>query len=153
MTSNAIHSVSFRLAGLSGGKYCLFCIQQIYFRDERWTFLGNQILHRRSWIISIQNLFILSIQFPSAFAQVSSSSHVRKRPAGQVCIGEAFSKLAKCKRDCGKWKILTRNGATYAAIPILQRARAADEELTGCRVAAQQVESVCRTFELCVSMS
>ncbi len=49
-----------------------------------------------------------------------------KRPAGQVCIGEAFSKH---ERDSGKWKILTRNVATYAAIPIPQRARA-DEELT-----------------------
>ncbi len=32
---------------------------------------------------------------PSAFVKVSSSSRDRKRPAGQVCIGEAFSKLAK----------------------------------------------------------
>ncbi len=31
MTSNAIQGVSFRLVGLSAGKYCLFCIQQIYF--------------------------------------------------------------------------------------------------------------------------
>ncbi len=31
MTSNAIRSISFRLAGLSAGKYSLFCIQQIYF--------------------------------------------------------------------------------------------------------------------------
>ncbi len=38
----------------------------------------------------------------SAFVQVSSSSHDRKRPAGQVCIGEAFSKLAKYERDSGK---------------------------------------------------
>ncbi len=40
---------------------------------------------------------------------MSSSSRVRKRPAGQVCIGEAFSKLAKYERDSGKWKMLTRN--------------------------------------------
>ncbi len=66
---------------------------------------------------------------PSAFVQVSSSSRDRKRPAGQVCVGEAFSKLAKYKRDSGKWKMPTRNVATYAAIPIPQRARA-DEELT-----------------------
>ncbi len=46
---------------------------------------------------------------PSAFVKVSSSSRVRKRPAGQVCIGEAFSKLAKYERDSGKWKMLTRN--------------------------------------------
>ncbi len=46
MTSNAIHGVSFRLAGLSAGKYSLF-------EFERWTLLGNQILHRRSGIISI----------------------------------------------------------------------------------------------------
>ncbi len=59
---------------------------------------------------------------PSAFVQVSSSSRDRKRPAGQVCIGEAFSKLAKYKRDGSKWKILTRNVATYAAIPIPQSA-------------------------------
>ncbi len=53
-----------------------------------------------------------------------------KRPAGQVCIGEAFSKLAKYERDSGKMKMLTKNVATYAAIPIPQRARA-DEELLG----------------------
>ncbi len=67
---------------------------------------------------------------PSAFVQVSSSSRDRKRPAGQVCIGEAFSKLAKYERDSGKWKMLTRNVATYAAIPTPQRACAAAEELT-----------------------
>ncbi len=66
---------------------------------------------------------------PSAFVQVSSSSRDRKLP-GQVCVGEAFSKLAKYKRDSGKWKMLTRNVATYATIPIdSQRARA-DEELS-----------------------
>ncbi len=36
----------------------------------------------------------------------------------------------KYERDSGKWKILTRNVATYAAIPIPQRTRATDEELT-----------------------
>ncbi len=61
--------------------------------------------------------------------QVSSSSRDRKRPAGQVCVGEAFSKLAKYERDSSKWKIPTRNVETYAANPIPQRARA-DEELT-----------------------
>ncbi len=66
----------------------------------------------------------------SAFVQVSSSSRDRKRPDDQVCIGEDFSKLAKYKRDSGKWKMLTRNVATYGAIPFPQRARAADEELT-----------------------
>ncbi len=66
---------------------------------------------------------------PSAFVQVSSSSRDRKRPAGQVCVGEAFSKLTKYERDSGKWKMPTRNVATYAVIPIPQRARA-DEELT-----------------------
>ncbi len=67
---------------------------------------------------------------PSAFVQVSSNSRDRKCTAGQVCIGEAFSKLAKYERDRGKWKMLTRNVATYAAIPIPQKARAADKELT-----------------------
>ncbi len=66
---------------------------------------------------------------PSAFVQVSSSSRDRKRPAGQVCIGEALSKLAKYKRDSGKWKMPTRNVATYTVTPIPQRART-DEELT-----------------------
>ncbi len=66
----------------------------------------------------------------SACTQVSSSSRDRKRPAGQVCIDKAFSKLAKYEQDSGKWKMLTRNVATYAAIPIPQRARAAHEELT-----------------------
>ncbi len=58
--------------------------------------------------------------------QVSSSPRDRKR---QVCVGEAFSKLAKYERDSGKWKMPTRNVETYAAIPIPQRARA-EEELT-----------------------
>ncbi len=66
---------------------------------------------------------------PAAFVQVSSSSRDRRCSAGQVCIGEAFSKLVKYERDSGEWKMLT-NVATYAAIPIPQRARAADEELT-----------------------
>ncbi len=60
---------------------------------------------------------------------MSSSSRDRKRPAGQVCIGEAFCKLAKYERDRGKWKMLTLNVATYAAIPIQQRAHSAHEEL------------------------
>ncbi len=74
---------------------------------------------------------------PSAFVQVSSSSRDRKRPADQVCVGEAFSKLAKYKRDSGKWKMPTRNVATYAAIPIPQRARA-DEELTAACLVTEQ---------------
>ncbi len=36
---------------------------------------------------------------PSAFVQVSSCSRDRKRLAAQVCIGEAFSKLAKYERE------------------------------------------------------
>ncbi len=79
---------------------------------------------------------------PSAFVQMSSSSGDRKHPAGQVCIGEAFSKLAKYERDSGKWKMLTRNMATYAAIPIPQRARATDEELT-CPLAWWQNSEMC----------
>ncbi len=67
---------------------------------------------------------------PSAFVQVSSNSRDRKRPAGQVCIGEAFSKLAKCEQDSGEWKMLTRNMGTYAALPIPQRAHSAHKELT-----------------------
>ncbi len=67
---------------------------------------------------------------PSAFVQVSSSARDRKCPAGQVCIGEAFSKLAKYERDSGKWKMLTRNVTTYPTIPIPHNARAADKELT-----------------------
>ncbi len=100
---------------------------------------------------------------PSVFVQVSSSSRDRKRPAGQVCVGEAFSKLAKYKRDSGRWKMPTRNVAAYAAIPIPQRARADEELMPACSVAeqwtvykpdtTQQVESVYRTFELCVSTS
>ncbi len=81
------------------------------FSDERLTFLGNQILHRRSGIISIH------VIHPPLYK--SSSSR------------EAISKLAKYERDRGKWKMLTRNVATYAAILIPQMSvRAADEELT-----------------------
>ncbi len=73
------------------------------------------------------------------FVQVSSSSRDRKRLAGQVCIGEAFSNLAKYKRDSSKWK--TRNVATYDSIPIPQRVRAAGEELT-CLLGGGIVNSV-----------
>ncbi len=81
----------------------------------------------------------LHSRHPSAFVQVSSSSRHRKCPDDQVCIGEAFSKLAKYEQDVGKWKMLTRNVATYGAIPIPQKARAADEELNApaCLVAEQ----------------
>ncbi len=59
---------------------------------------------------------------PSAFVKVSSSSRVRKRPAGQVCIGEAFFKLAKYERDSGKWKMLTRNiyNKYISAVKVMQ---------------------------------
>ncbi len=108
---------------------------------------------------------------PYAFVQVCSCSHDRTRLAGQgIC--EPFAKLAKYKQDGCKWKMLTRNVATCPAIPIPQRALA-DKELTcplawwrsnePCRLhrtwqlshwfATQQVESVYRTFEPCVSMS
>ncbi len=60
---------------------------------------------------------------PSVFVQVFSSSRNRKRTAGQVCIGEDFSKLAKYKRDSIKWKMQTKNVETYAAIATPQRAR------------------------------
>ncbi len=59
----------------------------------------------------------------------NTTSPICERPAGQVSIGEVFSKLAKYEGDSGKCKMPTRNVATYAAIPIPQRARA-DEELT-----------------------
>ncbi len=65
--------------------------------------LENQILHRRSGIISFMS--------PIHVCKVSSSSRDRKRPAGQVCVGEAFSKLAKYERDSDKWKMSTRNVA------------------------------------------
>ncbi len=72
----------------------------------------------------------LRIKASAKCINVNVSSCDHKRPAGQVCIGEVFSKLAKYERDSGKWKMLTRNVATNGAIPIPQRARAADEELT-----------------------
>ncbi len=83
--------------------------------------MGNQILHHRSGIISIR-------VHPSAFVQVSSSSRDRKRPAGQVCVGEASpnwpntSETAvngRCQQEM--WHIRRD--------PIPQRARA-DDELT-----------------------
>ncbi len=50
---------------------------------------------------------------PIRVCKVSSSSRDRKRPAaGQVCVGEAFSKLAKYERDSDKWKMSTKNVAT-----------------------------------------
>ncbi len=44
MTSNAIHGVSFRMAGLRAGKYSLFCIQQIYFVMSDGPCFSIQIL-------------------------------------------------------------------------------------------------------------
>ncbi len=49
--------------------------------------------------------------------------------SGLCWWGFLQSKLAKYKRDSCKWKMPTRNVATYAAITIPQRVRA-DEELT-----------------------
>ncbi len=108
------------IAGLSARKYSLFCIQHIYFLMSDGTCWETKS--------AIWNNFHSC--HPSTFVQVSSSSCHRKRPAGQVCIGEDFSKLAKYERNRGKWKMLTRNVASYAAIPLPQRARATDEELT-----------------------
>ncbi len=73
------------IAGLSAGKYSLFCIQHIYFFMSDGTCWETKLL---SW-----NNFHSC--HPSTFVQVSSSSRDRKRPDDQVCIGEAFSKLAK----------------------------------------------------------
>ncbi len=44
-------------------------------------------------------------------------------PDDQVYIGEAFSKLAKYERDRGKWKMLTRNVATYTPRFLYHRER------------------------------
>ncbi len=115
MTSNAIHSVSFRLAGLSAGKFSLF---SNVFCDERWTLLGNQILHRQSGIISIH------VTHPRLYKCLQVHVIANAQLSGLV---RAFSKLAKYERDSGKWKMPTRNVATYAAIPIPQRARSDDE--------------------------
>ncbi len=117
MTSNAMHGVSFRLAGLSAGKYSLFCIQQMYFvmsdgpcRETKYYFADLE-----------------SFPFMSPI-RVCLQVHVIANARLVRFVCEAFSKLAKYKRDSGKWKMPTRNVATYAAIPIPQRARA-DEEL------------------------
>ncbi len=90
------------------------------FNDERCTFVGKPNTTSPIW-----NNFHSC--HPSAIVQVSSSSRDRKRSAGQVCIGEAFSKLAKYEQYSGKWKMLTRNEATNAVFPIPQRARAAEQ--------------------------
>ncbi len=111
MTSMAIHSVSFRLAGLSARKCISWWAMDLVGKPNTTS----------SPLYSCH---------PSAFVQVSSSSRDGKRSACQVCIGEAFSKLAKYEQDSGKLKMRTRNVTTYCAIPILQRAHAAHEELT-----------------------
>ncbi len=73
---------------------------------------------------------------PISVCKVSLSPRDRKCPAGQVCVGEAFSKLAKYERDSDKWKMSTRNVETYATIPIPQRARA-DKDAPACLVEEQ----------------
>ncbi len=85
MTSNATQGASFRLAGLSARKYCLFCIQHIYF-----VMSDGPCWETKSLIWN--HLYSCH---PSAFVQVSSRSRHRKRPDDQVCIGEDFYKLAK----------------------------------------------------------
>ncbi len=65
----------------------------------------------------------------------------RKRPAGLVCIGEAFSKLAKYEQDSGKWKMFTRNVATCLC---------RDSYSTEC---ACKRTALAWTFELCISTS
>ncbi len=61
--------------------------------------------------------------------RLSSSSSDRKRPCGQLVLVRLSPNWPNTNESSGKWKMLTRNVATYAAIPIPQRARA-DEELT-----------------------
>ncbi len=51
---------------------------------------------------------------PAAYTQLMSSE--RKRPASQLGIAEAFSKMTKYKRESDKWKTLTRNVATFLVV-------------------------------------
>ncbi len=110
---------AFPLAGLSAGKYSLFCIQQMYF------VMSNGPCLETKYITDLESFPFMS---PICVCTSVLSLRDRKHPAGQVCIREALSKLAKYERDSGKWKMLQINVATYTAIPIPQRARA-DEEL------------------------
>ncbi len=120
---------------------------QVWAQDECISWWAMDLVGKPNTKSQIWNHFPSC--HPSAFVQVSSSSGDRKHPAGQVCIGEAFSKLAKYERDSGKWKMLTRNMATYGAIPITQRARATDEELT-CPLVWWQNSEMCLNHEMCL---
>lgn len=56
----------------------------------------------------------LRTSHPATYTQLMSSE--RKRPASQLGIAEAFSKMAKYKRESDKWKTLTRNVATFLVV-------------------------------------
>ncbi len=93
------------------------------FREEQWTLLGNQILNRRSGIISIH------VIHPRLYKCLQVHVIANARLVRCVLVRLSLN-WPKYERDSGKWKILTRNVATYATIPIPQRAHATDEELT-----------------------
>ncbi len=76
--------------------YSLFCIQQIYFVMSDIDLVGKPNTTSPIW-----NHFHSC--HPSAFVQVSSSSRDRKRPAGQVCIGEAFRAFTPQAARTSKW--------------------------------------------------
>ncbi len=100
------------------------------FRDERWTLLGNQILHRWSGIISIH------VTHPRLYKCLQVHVIANARLVRFVLVSLSPN-WPNTKRDSSKWKMPTRNVATYAAIPIPQRARA-DEELTSACLVAEQ---------------
>lgn len=56
----------------------------------------------------------LRTSHPATYTQLMSSE--RKRPASQLGIAEAFSKMAKYKRESDEWKTLTRNVATFLVV-------------------------------------
>ncbi len=105
MTSNAIHSVS--LAGLRAGNTVYLQKHSAnLFRDERWTLLGNQILHHRSE----------SFPFISPICVCTSLQvHVIANAQLVRCVLVRLSpNWPNTNKTAVKWKMPTRNVAAYA---------------------------------------
>ncbi len=151
MTSNAIHGVSFRLAGLSAGKYSLFCIQQMYFvmsDGPCWETIAD--LESFPFMSPIR---VCTSVFKFTWSQTPGWSglcwwgflqtgQIQTRP---LQMEDANKKCGNIRRDSYSTESACRRGVAWwrNSEPCLNR---------HC-VATQQVESVYRTFELCVSTS
>ncbi len=100
MNSNAIHSVFFRLAGLSAGKYSLFCIHQIYF-----VMSDGNCWETKYYIADLESSpFMSPIRVCTSVFKFTWS-----QTPGWSGVWWGFLQIGQIRIDRGKWKMLTRN--------------------------------------------